>query len=57
MLGEVDATDFILAEKLGMTLGEVSEMPNREFVAWRSWLTYRAAMDDLASRVAARGRR
>lgn len=52
MLGELDATDFILAENLGKTLVEIGDMPNSEVVAWRAWLKYRAAMSDLNSRAA-----
>lgn len=32
--GDVDAFPFILAQDLGMTLGEVRAMPNTEYVEW-----------------------
>ena len=45
MLGERDQFDFILAEKLGKTLGEIHQMPNAEYVGWRAWYRYERAMD------------
>lgn len=53
MLGEVDSFDFVLAEALGKTLGEVRSLPNREYVEWRAFYRYRNAMDDLSERTAA----
>ena len=50
MLGEVDAFDFQLAQDLGMSLGEVRRLPNREHMEWRSFYKVRAAMEDLALR-------
>lgn len=47
MCGEVDALDFVLAEKLGMTLAAVRSLPNSEIVEWRQFYEYRAAMADL----------
>lgn len=46
MLGEVDVLDFILAEKLGMSLGQVRALPNSELVEWAAFETWRGAMAD-----------
>lgn len=50
MQGDLDAYDFVLAERLHKTLGEVRAMPNSEIVVWRAWDTYRNAMRELASK-------
>lgn len=47
MEGEMDAFDFILAERLGMTLAQVDAMSNNEYVRWRAFAVYRAAMADM----------
>ena len=36
MLGEVDSFDFLLAEKLGKSLGEVRAWPAIEVEQWRA---------------------
>jgi hypothetical protein len=41
---ELDAFQFVLAENLGMTLGQLDEMPNAEYIAWRAFDAYRRAM-------------
>lgn len=46
MLGEVDVFDYVLAEKLGKTLGEVRAMPNDEYVEWRCYHEVRAALEN-----------
>ena len=47
MEGTIAAFDFQLAEHLHLTLGEVAALPNSEWIAWRAWLTYRAAMAEM----------
>jgi hypothetical protein len=49
MLEEIDPIDFILAENLGMSLGQVRALPNSEIVEWRAFLRYRAEMQKLHS--------
>ena len=56
MLGEVDMFDFILAEKLGMTLAQVRALPNAEWVEWRAYHKVRHALSNMKERVP-RGRR
>lgn len=50
MSGAIDTFDFLLAEKLGMSLGQVRELPNSEVTEWRSFWEFRAAMEELHSR-------
>lgn len=45
MEGELDPFDFILAERLGITLAAVEAMSNNEYLRWRAFYTYRAAME------------
>ncbi len=47
MEGNLDAFDFILAERLGKTLTEVRDMPNAEHIQWRAFFKYRKAMAEL----------
>lgn len=47
MEGDLDAFDFILAENLGMTLAQIGQMSNREYLGWRAFYTYRTAMRDM----------
>ena len=47
MEGEVDAFDFHLAERLGITLAAVEGMSNREYIAWQAWTVYEKAMRDM----------
>lgn len=57
-LGETDTFDFILARDLGRTLSEVRAMAQAEFVEWRAFYHWEAAMADFQRREAARrGRR
>lgn len=44
MEGEMDAFDFILAERLGKTLAEVGAMSNHEYLRWKAWDVYVKAM-------------
>lgn len=44
MEDEVDAFDFVLAQDLKLTLGQVRALPNSEVVEWRAFYEYRAAM-------------
>ena len=43
----MDPFDFMLAEKLGLTLAQVGAMANREYLAWRAWHVYVNAMQDM----------
>ena len=49
MVGDIDAFDYVLCEALGgITLEEMqSRMSNPEFIHWRAFHTYRAAMQKL----------
>ena len=40
-------TDFVLAEMLGKSLGEVRALPNAEVVEWMAFLAYRRAMAEI----------
>ena len=44
----MDAFDFVLAEALGKSLGEVWAMPNDEIVRWQAFYTWRKAMKEIA---------
>ncbi len=55
MEGELDPFDFLLAEALGMTVAEIRDrMSNAEYIEWRAFYTYRAAMRELANKEAKR---
>lgn len=47
--------DYVLAETLSMTVGEVREMPAAEYVGWSVYLGRKAQRQQLASMT--RGRR
>jgi hypothetical protein len=47
MEGDLDTFPFILAEALHITLAQVGQMSNHEYLRWRAWHVYRAAMADL----------
>ena len=40
-------TDFVLAEMLGKSLGEVRALPNAEVVEWMAFLAYRRAVAEV----------
>lgn len=40
-------SDFVLAELLGKSLGEVRAMPNAEVVEWMAFLAYRRAVQEV----------
>ena len=40
-------TDFVLAEMLGKSLGEVRALPNAEVVEWMAYLAYRRALAEI----------
>ena len=40
-------TDFVLAEMLGKSLGEVRALPNAEVVEWMTYLAYRRALAEI----------
>jgi hypothetical protein len=40
-------TDFVLAELLGKSLGEVRALPNAEVVEWTAFLAYRRALAEV----------
>lgn len=53
MEGGIDAFDFILSEKLGMTVQQMRDtMPNDEYHQWRAFYSYRNAMQDLEEKKA-----
>ena len=39
--------DFVLAELLGKSLGEIRALPNAEVVEWMAFLAYRRAVAEL----------
>jgi hypothetical protein len=39
--------DFVLAELLGKSLGEVRALPNAEVVEWMAFLAYRRAVAEV----------
>ena len=47
MEGELDTFDFVLAETLHLTLEQVDAMSNNEYLRWRAFYTYRAAMAEM----------
>lgn len=48
MEGDLDAFDFTLAEKLRMTVEQMrTTISNAEYLQWRAFYTYRAAMQKL----------
>lgn len=48
MEGTLDVFDFILSEKLGMTVQQMRDtMPNDEYHKWRAFYSYRNAMEEL----------
>ena len=50
MRGEVDCLDFLVAEKLSMSLGQVRALPNAEMEEWRVFYEFRSAMEDFYGR-------
>jgi len=58
-LGETDPFDFVLARDLGLTLGQVHQLPHAEVVAWRAFYTWEKAMVEFTRKqeTARRGRR
>ena len=44
MLGDLDPLDFVLAEKLSMSLRQVRALPQAEITEWAAYLTWRGAM-------------
>jgi hypothetical protein len=50
MLGEIGDLEFVVAERLGLSLGQVHDLPNAELEDWRAFYEYRAAMRDLEAR-------
>lgn len=47
MEGDLDVFPFQLAERLGMTLAQIGQMSNNEFLRWKAFYVYRAAMDGM----------
>ena len=47
MEGDLDPFDFVLAERLGMTLAQVGAMSNNEYTRWRAFYVYRDAMSEM----------
>ena len=51
MEGTMDATEFALAENLGMTVRALREtMGQDEYLAWRAYYTWRKAMLDMEAK-------
>lgn len=51
MEGTLDSFDFILAESLHMTVQQIhNDMSNLEYVQWRAFYNYRAAMQDFEAK-------
>lgn len=50
LLGELDAIDFMLAQDLGMSLGDVRALPNSEVEEWRGWYQVRAQQAELEAK-------
>lgn len=51
MEGTLDAYQFVLAERLHMTVAELNErMSNLEYIQWRAFDTYRSEMRDYERR-------
>lgn len=51
MEGSLDPFDFLLAERLGMTVGELRDrMSNDEYLQWRAFVKWRNAMQELELR-------
>lgn len=56
MEGSLDAFDFLLAERLGMTVGELRDrMSNDEYLQWRAYIKWRNAMQELELKSAQAG--
>jgi hypothetical protein len=49
---DLDPFDFVLAEALHMTLAQLADMSNAEYLAWRAFHVYRQAMTELAGKEA-----
>lgn len=48
MTGQLDPFDFVLAERLGMTVEEMlNRISNREYLMWRAFYRYRNEMERL----------
>ena len=52
MCDEIDAFDFVLAQDLSMSLGQVRALSNAEVVEWQAFYKYRLAMEDFHRREA-----
>lgn len=50
MLGDADLISFVLAERLGKSLGEVRALPRREIEEWAAFYAYRDLHEELNSR-------
>lgn len=50
MLGEADLITFVLAERLGKTLGEIRALPRTEIEEWSAFYRYRDLHEELRSR-------
>jgi hypothetical protein len=47
MEGELETFPFVLAEALHLTLAQVDDMSNNEYLRWRAWHIYRNAMAEM----------
>jgi hypothetical protein len=50
MEDEIDPFDFVLAERLHMTIAGLGDMTNAEYLAWRAFTNYRTAMAELEAK-------
>lgn len=48
--------EFVLAQDLGLTLGQVRGMPHREYVEWRSFYKARHAVQTMQEKARRAGR-
>jgi hypothetical protein len=49
-LDETDTFPFILARDLGWSVAQLDALPHREYVQWRAFYTWEAAMRDFEAR-------
>jgi hypothetical protein len=47
MEGDLEQFPFVLAEALHLTLAQVGQMSNHEYLQWKAWYVYRQAMKDM----------
>ncbi len=50
MESTLDSDRFYIARMLGLTLGDLDAMPMSEYHQWRAFLSYEAAMREMAGK-------